>query len=75
MGKKAKQLRECEECGELIESGNPNARLCKNCAALYQDRRSRDGIRIRPKEDRKKKKKRPRHEHHEDYYEEEYNYR
>ena len=65
MGKK--QFRECEECGEPIEGGNPTARLCKRCAAKYQNKRNRDGSRYRPKDQRKKKKSTE-----EDYYQAEF---
>jgi hypothetical protein len=59
--KKEKELRECEECGEPIESGHPTVRLCKRCASFYQTKR-------RPKAfDRKKRKKK-----NEDYFEEPY---
>ena len=71
MGNKPKQFRECEECGEIIESGNPNARLCKRCAAKYQNKRNRDEARRGSKEQRKKKKKKSSDD---DFYEEEFDY-
>lgn len=49
MAQREKEYRECEECGELIESGNPTVRLCKRCAAVYQNKR-------RPKNSKKKRK-------------------
>ena len=69
MGNKPKQFRECEECGEIIESGNPTARLCKRCAPKFQ--RNKDEARRRPKEERKKKRKKSPDD---DFYEEEYDY-
>lgn len=70
MAKKGKEYRECEECGEPIESGNPTVRLCKRCAVLLQDKRRRDGFRHRPKDYKKKKKKRGEEDYYEDYEEE-----
>jgi hypothetical protein len=55
----------------MIESGNPNARLCKRCAIKYQDKRNRDEARRRPKEERKKKRKKSPED---DFYEEESDY-
>ena len=71
MGNKPKQFRECEECGEIIESGNPKARLCKRCALKYQNERNRTEARRRPKEERKKKRKKSPED---DFYEEEFDY-
>lgn len=57
MGKKEKQYRECEECGALIESGNPSSRLCKQCATLALGKRDKDGLKHRSKDNKKRKKK------------------
>ena len=71
MGNKEKQYRECDECGQPIESGNPSARLCKRCAAKYQNKRIRDGSRYRSKDQKKKNRKKSKEE---DFYEEEFDY-
>jgi len=70
MAYQEKEYRECEECGQPIDSGNPAARLCKRCANRLQGKRRREVSRHRPK-DYKKKKKKGRAEE-EEYYEEEY---
>lgn len=67
MGKQIEKYRECEECGELIESGNPAVRLCKRCASTIQNKRRKDVFRHRPKDQKKKKKR-----NEEEYYEEQY---
>lgn len=59
--KKEKELRECEECGDPIESGHPSVRLCKRCASLYHTKRHPKTL------DRKKRKKKDG-----DYFEEPY---
>ena len=75
MVKKTTHYRECEECGELIESGSPSTRLCKRCAAQYQNKRNRDTSRFRPKEHQnKKKRKKSKDDEYQDFYEEEFGY-
>jgi hypothetical protein len=71
MGQREKRFRECEECGEPIVSGNPNARLCKRCAGKNQNKRNRDEARRRPKDQRKKKRKKSPED---DFYQEELEY-
>ena len=67
MEKKTNKVRECEECGALIESSSPGSRLCKRCATQLQDKRSKDGGKFRPKEPKKKKKGSRDEDYYDDY--------
>jgi hypothetical protein len=56
MVKKEEQYRECEECGEPIDSGNPTIRLCKRCAVTLQGQKRRGVFRDSPKDPKKNRK-------------------
>jgi hypothetical protein len=56
MAKKEEQYRECEECGEPIDSGNPAVRLCKRCAVTLQGQKRRGVFRDSPKDPKKNRK-------------------
>jgi len=68
MAKKEEQYRECEECGEPIDSGNPTVRLCKRCATTLQGQKRRGVFRDSPKDPKKNRKNKGDEEFFDDPY-------